>query len=514
MKPNTRRVFLQGLSGSLLAVGLGSVPDGRCSALIYGEDDGDELDFGELEPLVALMQETAPDRLQEILVAKLHEGMELRTLVAAGALANARTFGGHDYTGYHCMMALVPAYGMAQRLPEAKKPLPVLKVLYRTASRIQEMGGRSKEALHQLPAREELSRDEGVRRLRKALIDCDVDAAEGAFASLSAGRPEEAFDDLQSILHENMNVHRVVLAWRSWETLSLTGSQHAHTLLRQSVRFCIDEEDHRVKSGREEPALRALLPELIDRHELEAKQPGGRTASDEEVLELSRVIFRSDRPDAAKAMAEAMAGGLSLHDAGEAISLAANQLMFHDPGRKNADSPEKPKGSVHGASFGVHAADAARAWRNIAGVSNHRNAIAGLITGAFHTAGQSQYVDDRPVSFGAQLEEVQIEDSAELLRRTRTAIEEGDQMLACAAAQRWGDLRLPEGPLFDLLLEFGVSQDGALHAEKYYHTICEEYAVGRPAFRTRHLVALARVSASEHGWGAPGLDAARRLIGV
>jgi len=51
--------------------------------------------------------------------------------VAAAALANARTFGGQDYIGYHTLMALVPAYEMALTLPEARRALPVFKVLYR-----------------------------------------------------------------------------------------------------------------------------------------------------------------------------------------------------------------------------------------------------------------------------------------------------------------------------------------------------------------------------------------------
>ena len=43
--------------------------------------------------------------------------MELRQLVAAGALANARTFGGEDYVGFHTMMALAPGFHIAQELP-------------------------------------------------------------------------------------------------------------------------------------------------------------------------------------------------------------------------------------------------------------------------------------------------------------------------------------------------------------------------------------------------------------
>ncbi|MFO0922727.1 MAG: hypothetical protein U0905_09600 [Pirellulales bacterium] len=44
-------------------------------------------------------------------------GTILKTLVAAGALANARTFGGQDYIGFHTFMALalcIPYVKIAQ----------------------------------------------------------------------------------------------------------------------------------------------------------------------------------------------------------------------------------------------------------------------------------------------------------------------------------------------------------------------------------------------------------------
>ena len=70
------------------------------------------------------------------------------------------------------------------------------------------------------------------------------------------------------------------------------------------------------------------------------------------------------------------------------------------------------------------------------------------------------------------------------------------------------------GCLFDLLLRYAISEDGALHAEKYYRTVSEEFASSRPAFRWRQLAALARVTASEHGWPAPGYAEARSLLKV
>jgi hypothetical protein len=61
-------------------------------------------------------------------------------------------------------------------------------------------------------------------------------------------------------------------------------------------------------------------------------------------------------------------------------------------------------------------------------------------------------------------------------------------------------------------LKYAVSQDGALHAEKYYQTVTEEFQSGRAAFRWNHLIGLARVTASEYGWPAPGHDDATRLL--
>ena len=68
--------------------------------------------------------------------------------------------------------------------------------------------------------------------------------------------------------------------------------------------------------------------------------------------------------------------------------------------------------------------------------------------------------------------------------------------------------------MFDLLLKYAISEDGALHAEKYYRTVSEEFAATRPAFRWRQLVALARVTASEYGRPAAGGAEARRLLNV
>ncbi len=90
----------------------------------------------------------------------------------------------------------------------------------------------------------------------------------------------------------------------------------------------------------------------------------------------------------------------------------------------------------------------------------------------------------------------------------------GDQARACAAVHLYGRLGRSPRSVFDLLLRYAISEDGALHAEKYYRTVTEEFAATRPSFRWRQLEALARVTASEHGFPAPGYAEACRLLKV
>ena len=516
MRDRNRREFLAdvgsgmliGSVGSSLALELGLV---RASAA----EGPERLLFGALEPLVGLMQETPVNKLVPALVEKIQAGTELRTLVAAGALANCRTFGGQDYTGYHALMALAPAYEMACELPEAQRPLPVLKVLYRNTNRIHEKGGRKNEVLHPVQAGNgPIDNRAAGEVLREKTRKADWDGAERTFAALVKDRPGEAFNHLQYAVQDEVDVHRVVLSWRAWVLLDFAGKEQAQTLLRQSVRYCLDSEKERIDRKRPEPGVRAVLPKLLDQYKLLSRPLGNRQADDAWVEKLSQTIYASGRDQAADAAAAALAEGMASEAVGEAISLAANKLVLCDPGRKAAASPAKPAGSVHGDSVGVHASDAANAWRNIARVSNQRNTVASLIVGAYHTAGQSGGLNKQPNPLPEHLEKIMAKNAQALLRETEAAIKAKDQALACALVYRYGEMDQPVRPVFDLLLRYGVSEDGALHAEKYYRTVTEEFAATRPAFRWRQLVALARVTASEYGQPAPGYADACRLLMV
>jgi hypothetical protein len=516
MNGRTRREFLEDVGRGMLVASLGSA-----AAIELGiqpciaEGGSQRLTFGNLEPLVSLMQETPPDKLLPLLVKELNSGTDLKTLVASAALANARAFGGQDYTGYHTFMALMPAYRMAGELSGKRQALPILKVLYRNSSRIQEQNAANHDALEHVHAVEEAKADLGGQSLREAIWAADRTSAEAQFASIAKSPSKDAFDQLLLAVQDEVNVHRVVLAWRAWEMLDLAGEQNAHTLLRQSVHFCVDSEQNMKKHNHPIPEVRAVLPRLLDEYGLLNKPRSARPADDRWVEELAQTIFSGTQEQAAEAAAAALAEGMNPEAVGEAISMAANLLVLHDPGRREQYStPQKPPGCVHGDSIGVHASDAANAWRNIARVSNPRNTVASLIVGAYHTAGQFKHVTKKPFPYVDLLDEIEGTDGATLLGQAEEAIRGNDQARACAVVHRYNELGLPERPVFDLLLKYAVSEDGALHAEKYYRTVTEEFSNYRPAFRYRQLIALARVTASEYGYPAPGYQQACELLGV
>jgi hypothetical protein len=500
-------MLLAGL-GSTLASELGLT---RLEA--FEADSTRRLDFGKLEPLVSLMQETSPDKLTPQLIEKLQSGTSLKRLVAAGALSNARTFGGQDYVGFHTFMALAPAFRMAQQLPGEQKPLPVLKVLHRNATRIQKFGGRDSEILHQLSHDDVPQETVTGEYLRKMSRTGNLDKADRAFCALSDAPIGEAFNHLQFAVEDEINVHRVVLAWRGWDTREIAGEHWGHTMLRQSIRFCANSEKNMIERDRTPSAIRTLLPKLLDEHKLPGRSLGDKAGDDTWLRELAETMFRGTREQAAQAVALALADGWSVESIGEAMSLAANMLVLHDPGRPEKwTSPGKPAGSCHGDSVGVHASDAANAWRNIARVSNQRNTVASLIVGAFHTAGQSDRSNKEPYPFAEHLERVKATDPDSLIEEADAAIRNKDQFHAAAAVARYGQLDHNPRAVFDLLLKYGTSQDGALHAEKYYQTVSEEFSTIRPQFRWGQLVALARVTASEYGYKSPGYEQAKELL--
>lgn len=521
MNPS-RRAFFADVGKGLIVAGLGAgLATDLGVNLAFAEEKSNELAFGDLEPLVRLLQDTEAAKLTPILVERLNSGTELKTLVAAAALANARTFGGEDYVGFHTMMALAPAYEMAKELPEAERPLPVLKVLYRNSNRIREKGGRKAELLRTVAPTPDDSKLSDRDRLADEIHAKNADKAEAMLGRLAQSGPEAALNGILAVVEEAAEVHRIVLMWRAWDMLNIVGKEHAHTMLRQSVRYCIKSEGNNYMNRF--AVIRKIVPQLLDENRLQGKSIGTKAGELAWVKELSRVVFRSAPEQAAGAVAKAIADGYSAVAIGEAIRLAANELVLRDRGRpQNQTSPGKPVGSCHGDSIGVHASDSANAWTNLARVADARNGMICLMLGAWQVAFDRTERGGDFLKWPAhptcdeceKIDDTAGTDAAKLLAATEAAIKAKDQVAAAAAAFNYGDAGHAPKPLFDVLRKYAISEDGALHAEKYYRTVSESFATTRESLRWKHVAALARVTASEYGQPAPGQEEARRLLKV
>ena len=116
------------------------------------------------------------------------------------------------------------------------------------------------------------------------------------------------------------------------------------------------------------------------------------------------------------------------------------------------------------------------------------------------------FLNWQPLPYGWQFDQMKKLTGAEtLLKELDESIRGNLQARASGLVHRYGELGYAPRPIFDLMLRYAVSEDGSLHAEKFYRTSVEEFATSRPAYRWRYLVALARVTASEYGRPAPGV---------
>ena len=514
MIPSSRREFLVDVGRGMLVAGLGTtVATNLGFSTAFAERGPESLPLGSLESLVELIRGTPPDQLQPILVAKLKAGeVDNKQLICAAALANAEAFGGQDYVGYHTAMAMLPALEMTKLLPAERKSLPILKVIYRNSQQCQEHGGASKATLMALHAAEHSAEGDIGLKLRDACRQASMEDAEKLFATMANASPRDAFNALQPAVQDDINVHRFVFAHRTYGMIGLLGKEHAHTLLRQSVRQMVDfEREHKQRNHPDNP-IRTLVPQLLDQYKLVGKSLGKTDPGDAAVDELARTVYNGPPARSADAVAAALADGIDPEVIGEAISLASNMLVLRQ-------GPDQWR--THGDSAGVHSSDATNAFRNMARNTDTKHAVSGLIVAAYHSAIHKPFAGE-----AYPLEEhraaIKATDAAGLLAECEEAVKVNDQGRAAAAIQIYGEKNFPVEGVFQTLIKYTISEDGRLHGEKYFHTVGEEFRTTRPAFRWRQITGLARVTASsygynrqdKHGFHAAGYEEACRLLGV
>ena len=517
--PDRRELLADTAKGMLLAsLGWGFRQELGLSPAWAGEEPG-RLTFGPLEPLVDFVAQTPPEKIIAESVAKIRSGVSTRDLVAATALANARAFGGEDYVGFHTLMALAPAWSMAQEEGnDPRSSLAVLKVLHRNAQRLKERGP-SPDTL--APVKIETPPPGAVagKGLRDAARDKDLQGAEKRFAELAGKGTGHALDALMEMVEDGAEVHRTVLVAKSLELAGFVGTGHAHTLLRQSVHYCVKNEASPSYIG-QWGELRSLIPVLLDELELKSWSPGKRRMDAAWIRTASNSFLSGSPASAPAAIAFALKEGVHPEDIGEAIALGSNHLVLRDPGRKGREvQPGKPEGSVHGDSVGVHSGDSTHAWRAIARSGSPRTQVISLMLAAYQLARDRAYrgaeiLTAEPVYAGAMLEAARKVPAERLVAELDAAVGAGDQNMAAALVVRLGETGAGADEPKRILRKWATTEDGALHAEKYYRTACDDFQTTRPELRWNHLAGLARVTASASAARvkAPGLEEATALL--
>ena len=513
MASATRREFVETVAGGMFVAGLGTTV-ALDAGLARGGDGDAVLRFGADEPLVALLQETPVDRLLGVLVDKHRSGTSLRQLTAATALANARAFGGDDYIGFHTLMALAPALQMANESAAADAPLPVFKVIYRNTANLHTTGACKRSKLGPVDAI--AVSGPTAPALQKAVRAEDKNAAEGTFqTSLKAGA-ESAYDDLLTTVQDAADVHRIVLAYRAYDLLDLVGRDRAEAMLRQSLRYCVNQEKWAAKQ--KNGKLREVLPGLVDKYDLRKPKTETKQADESWISKFADELFAASPTDAATAVAMHLGKGMDPEAISDAIAIAANQLVLRDSGRSAREAQaNKPTGSVHGDSIGVHASDSAHAWRSIARLALPARKLSCLVAAAWQVAlDRSERGGDflhwTPYPRKEHMVDLP-DDPKKLLSALDGAIREKNQPRSAALADKYLAGKHAAADLKAILRAHATAQDGALHAEKYYGTATAEFGRMKSRFfADRQLVALARVVASGAGTPAPGIAEARERL--
>ena len=302
-----------------------------------------------IEPLVQFIETTPPAEIIDRTLAKLREGIDTKTMLTASALAVVRSSDlppGHHGGPLHPLAGLHAICNLVDRLPAEDKALPVLQHVALSNKHINDPVTSPFSLLEfapldpsgaQVSRTADLANDgsgdettaEGIEAAKEAFLKAcsrgESNKADHIFLWLWDHVPAmEAFDLLMSVaLPKNaLDDHYFLFPGYLWRALETLGREHLKVLFRPAVRYVARF-----------PAQR-LVPEadaLIEEHNLLGRVLRQRTGDDETAAigELGEGIRGCKRYDEIpKLIAQALANGLSLEGAGEALSIGAAGLFL------------------------------------------------------------------------------------------------------------------------------------------------------------------------------------------
>ncbi len=304
---------------------------------------------GHIEPLVRFIEETPPSEITDLTLAKLRAGVPIKTMMTASALAVTRSADlppGHHGGPLHPLAGMYAILKLVERLEGEDRFVPVLQHVALANKHVNDpvtspfallefapldASGSAASRVGDLAAdgNGEVSNAQGIEATKAAFITAcgrgESNKADHLFQWLWQNVPAiEAFDLLMSVAipKNTLDDHYFLFPGYTWRGLELIGREHLPVLMRPAVRYVA-----RFPTQRSVPEADALIEE----HQLLSRIMRQRTGDDETATigAVGEAIGRVDAyGEIPKLLAKALADGLSLEGAGEALSIGAAGLFL------------------------------------------------------------------------------------------------------------------------------------------------------------------------------------------
>src|SRR5713101_9978060 len=281
----------------------------------------------DIEPVVQFIEETDPSRILEATLGKLRDGLSVKKLLTASALAVTRSSDlppGHHGGPLHPLVGLHAVHHLVERLEGENRFLPVLQHVVLSNKHIHHPAMGPYALLEFEPMDEG-----GVEATKDAFFAAvnrgESNKADHYFLWLWANMPPvEALDILLTVaIPKNvLDDYYFIFPSFTFRAVEWLGRDYLPVLMRPAVRYVA-----RFPLSPGVPEIEALL----DEYQLLTRPLRQRTGDDETTAIgcLGEAIGQCDVfADIPVMLATALADGLSLEGAGEALSIGAAGLFL------------------------------------------------------------------------------------------------------------------------------------------------------------------------------------------
>ena len=497
----------------------------------------------QIEPLVRFVEETDPSEILAATLAKLNEGVTIREMLAAAALAVARSSDlppGHHGGPVHPLSGIHAVHNLAARLSGEMRWVPVLQNVALANRHIHHpaMGPYIMPELEPVdaaglpestyvggtPGRYPGQVDE--RRLIDATKEAFLKArgftamAERHFLWLLPVIPRDELLDLIltiAVPKNQLDDHNFLFPIFTWRALEWLGWEYAPVLTRPSIRYIA-----RPPAPPDVSELEAVIEEygLLDRPPREATGPDEVPA----VGALGEAIGAcDDYRQLPSLIGRALADGLSLEGAGEALSIGAATLYLRsvlgNPMDVHLHTGANNRRYLVRAGSGISLRNKLLAlmnWHTGPEVRNTQVVLSPIPdpdparVAALPHRGQAQLLDAIADSIAAQprIDLMKVGNIGQL--RALPEVQE-----TVSLAQQYANLRYDPEAFFVRLGEIACRDNFTeMHAYKHHQAAYEEFQRTRGDYRWLHLVSAAKAAAISHGKMVNIYEEVRELLPI